>query len=115
LDDFDTLLLSTIDETLSYVLGEINANIIYEYLKSNSCGKQEIPQKLDFFSEALRDLLGTGRGQILGVAAILEETIAEAFVLKFGKTFEDSRPLCLCKYIENLKQNFYSKNRHMTS
>lgn len=78
MDEFDEILLRTIDKTLRYVLGDRNTLIIYDYLEKSSCPMQEIPTKLDLFSSRLRDLLGTSRGQILGVPTILEDAIVEA-------------------------------------
>ena len=98
------MLLLSIDETMNYVLGEVNAEIIYRYLEAKYCRKEEIPQKLELFSSALRDLIGTGRGQMLGAACILEETIAEAFALKLGKSFGEKHPFDFVAYINRLKQ-----------
>jgi hypothetical protein len=101
---FDELLLMTIDETMNYVLGKTNTAIIYRYLEANSCTKEEIPRKLEFYSSALRDLIGNGRGQMLGAACILEETIAEAFALKLGKSFWEEHPFDFPGYVKRLKQ-----------
>jgi hypothetical protein len=106
---FDALLLATIDETLNYVLGESNAKIVYQYLEAEFCKKEEIPQKLDYFSTALHDLIGTGRGQMYGAACIIEATIAEAFALKFGRHFAEKGPFDFPGYINKLKQWFLEK------
>jgi hypothetical protein len=84
MDEFDELLVKTIDKTFRYVLGDRNALIIYEYLRKVSCPIQEIPKKLDLFSTALRKLLGTSRGQILGVPAVLEDAIVQALASELG-------------------------------
>ncbi len=96
MDKFDKLLLKTIDETIRRVLGDDNAVIIYNYMEKNSCSMQEIPSKLDLFSAQLRNLLGVGRGQILGAPTILEDTIVIALSSELGlklenesKVFED--------------------------
>jgi hypothetical protein len=96
MDEFDKLLVKTIDKTFRYVLGDQNALIVYRYLEKVSCPMRETPEKLDLFSAALRDLLGTGRGQILGVPAILEDAIVEALSSELGlkpdgksRVFED--------------------------
>jgi len=84
MDEFDAILLKTIDKTLRYVLGDRNALIIYDYLEKSGCPFDEIPLKLDLFSAKIRDLLGTSRGQILGAPTILEDTIIEALAQELG-------------------------------
>jgi hypothetical protein len=103
---FDELLLMAIDETMNYVLGEANTAIVYRYLEANSCTREEIPRKLEFYSSAIRDLIGNGRGQMLGAACILEETIAEAFALKLGKSFGEEHPFDFPGYVKRLKQTY---------
>jgi len=102
-DKFDDLLLTSIDEAMNYVLGKANAAIVYRYLEANSCSKEEIPKKLEVFCSALTDLIGNGRGQMLGAACILEETIAESFAFKLGKTFEKRYPFDFVEYVNKLK------------
>jgi hypothetical protein len=109
-DKFNELLLLVIDEAMKYVMGEGNAAIIYGYLEANYCIKEEIPQKLELFSSALRDLIGNSRGQMLGAACILEETIAEALTLKLGEKFVEEHPIDFVGYIKRLKET-YLKNQ----
>jgi hypothetical protein len=84
LGKFDELLLEIIDKTLRYVLGERNTLIIYNRLEECSCPMQEIPRRLGLFSAVLRNLLGTGRGQMLGASAILEDAIVKALSSELG-------------------------------
>ena len=84
LDQFDALLLKSIDEVLTKVVGETNMQIIYDYLEKKSCPTSEIYMKLDVFSMELRMLLGTGRGQMLGSAGILEKTILAVLCSRIG-------------------------------
>jgi hypothetical protein len=104
LDEFDKLLLKAIDETLQYSLGDINSQIIYEYLEKKHCPVPEIPQKLDAFSTELRYLLGSGRGQILGSAAILEKAIAKVLCFKLGMEFNEIGPILFVDYVRSLKE-----------
>ena len=108
MDEFDKLLVKTFDKTFRYVLGDRNTLIIYEYLEKVSCPMREMPEKLDLFSTALRNLLGTGRGQILGVPAALEDAIVEALSSELGlrpdeksRVFEDR--------IRSLKEKYEEK------
>jgi hypothetical protein len=107
-DKFDELLLQAIDKTMKYIMGEGNAAIFYRYLEAKYCIKEEIPQKLEFFSSALRDLIGIG--QMLGAACILEETIAETLALKLGENFAEKRPIDFVGCIKRLKET-YLKNQ----
>ena len=89
MDNFDAVLLQVIDETIGYCLGEVNSQIIYRYLEEKGCPKHEIPRKLDVFAETLEDLVGTGRGMILGGALILEKEIVEALCKKLGVEYSE--------------------------
>lgn len=105
-EEFDRLLLCTIDESIKYVMGDLNAAIIYKYIEDNYCSVDKIPKNLTCFSSALRDLIGSDRRQILGAACILEETIAEALTIKLGRKFEEERPINFPGYIKYLKQAY---------
>jgi hypothetical protein len=104
LDEFDELLVKVINETLRYVLGDINTRIIFDYLEKKSCPFSEIPRNLPVFSTALRDLLGGGRGQILGSAPILEIAIAEIFCLRLRMEFDKGEFIVFADYIEKLRE-----------
>jgi hypothetical protein len=87
-EDFDTELLQVIDETISYCLGEINKQVIFKFIEKRGVSKQEIPKKLDVFAEALEDIIGRGRGQILGAAIILENAILEQLCKKLNVNYD---------------------------
>jgi len=103
-DEFDKLLLETIDDVLRECLGDANAQIIYNFLEQRSCVKLEIPQKLDVFSRELRMLLGCGSSQILGSGAILEETILEVLCHKMGVTPNVKAPVRFAECVRKLKK-----------
>ncbi len=84
LDEFDVLLLRAIDDVFTEVFGKINTQIIYDYLEKKSCPMSEICQKPEVFSMELGILLGLGRGQILGSASILEETVLSLLFSRMG-------------------------------
>jgi hypothetical protein len=57
---FDKILLKAIDEAFS-ILGESTKTAIYYYLeKTYKIKKQDIPNKIEKFTEAIEKLLGTG-------------------------------------------------------
>jgi len=108
-NEFDGLLILTIGEVLRDSMGDLNAQIIFEYLEKRSCTMQEIPKKLDIFSIELRRLLGCDRGQLLGSAAILEETIARVLCFKLGVKFDEKLPIVFPNYMGKLRQIFYAE------
>jgi hypothetical protein len=112
MEEFDEIMLKTIDKTLRYVLGDRNTVIVYDYLEKSSCPVQEIPIKLDLFSAKLRDLLGTSRGQILGAPTILEDAIVEALSQELGLTPENG--VVFGDRIRRLKER-YNGQRGKTS
>jgi len=59
--EFDKLLLKTIDNSLKEIFTENAALAIYAFLESScTLNREEIPEKLDLFSEGLRQFLSTG-------------------------------------------------------
>jgi hypothetical protein len=117
LDKFDDLLLHVIDKTVRYVFGEINASIIYEYLQKNGCALHEIPTKPSAFSAELRNILGSGRGQLLGAAPILEEAILEALCAELKIKFDRQNASSFADHIKKLREvyNKDEKNRMLSS
>jgi hypothetical protein len=109
LEEFDQLLVVTIVEVLQESLGVRNAQIVLDYLEKKSCPMRELPDKLSIFSVEMRRLLGSERGQLLGSAAILEETIAKVLCFKVGVEFEEEIPIILSKFVEKLRGVYYNK------
>jgi len=61
-EDFDDILLETIDETLSS-LGEPVKNTVYFHLQNNfKINKNEIPKKISEFSDIIQRIFGSGAG-----------------------------------------------------
>ena len=96
-------MVKTIDDVLTELLGEMNTQIIYGYLRKKSCPTSEICQKLEVFSMELRMLLGSGRGQILGSAAILEKTVLNVLCLRIGIKYNPER-MDFPDYVKELKK-----------
>ena len=90
--DFDNLLVQVTEETIKYCLGNVNATIIWNYLKEQNYRTSEISNIPEIFSEKLRNIMGSGHGQILGAASILEEAILEIFCKRLGINFECEKP-----------------------
>jgi len=81
--DFKKLLLEAIDETLSS-LGDSSKRAIYFYLERNfSIEKQDIPNKIEEFTNAIENIFGNG-------AKILEIQIMKRLYKNVGRNFKYS-------------------------
>jgi hypothetical protein len=105
--------VETIDKTFRYVLGDRNTLIIHDYLERFSCPIQETPRKLDLFSTALRNLLGTGRGQILGVPKVIEDAIVQELSSELALKL-DERSGVFEERIRRLKEKYYNERAKKT-
>jgi hypothetical protein len=92
LDDFDEMLLETIEKVFRYSLGDENAKIVFDYLKKKSCSKEDIPQRLHLFSTELRRLLSSDENRLDRScqdapcsASILEETVVRMLCLSLSR------------------------------
>ena len=112
MDTFDEKLLQSVDKTLKYVLGDINAGIIFDYLEKKGCTLNEIPAKLDLFSMELENLVGSGKGQFLGVAPILEEAILKSLSAELKIEFDNKSPGSFASHVERLREINYAKKRN---
>ena len=60
-NDFDMVLLKSIDNSLKEIFTENAALAIYAYLESNyALTQEEIPEKIDLFVDGLHKFLSTG-------------------------------------------------------
>ena len=107
-NDFDKLLVQVTEGTIRYCLGDVNTTIILNYLKEHNYTINEIPTRPEIFSEELRNIMGFGRRQILGAAAILEETILEIFCKKLGINFECKQPIDFSYQVRKLRDEYKS-------
>jgi len=104
LDEFDELLLQAIDHVMGTIFGKMNTNIIYDYLRKKGCPRHEIPRKPEMFSMELRNILGCGRGQILGTASVLEEAILKAFCAKLKIEFDKGSLASFAERVKSLRK-----------
>lgn len=109
LGTFDDLLLQVIDRTLRYTFGDVSTGIIYDYLENKGCHLREIPKKLDVFSEELRNIIGTGRRQFLGVAPILEEAILELLCTELKTEFDRHNPASFVDQVKKLREIYNNR------
>ncbi|MFB3889810.1 MAG: hypothetical protein ACE14S_09995, partial [Candidatus Bathyarchaeia archaeon] len=113
INDFDLLLLETIDETLSS-LGERLRNAIYHHLEQQfSLPREEIPSRIEEFQDALEKLCGIG-------ARHLEVTSIRILHAKLKSrnctdvTDLGGNELTFQGYIERKRQDFEKANQTIT-
>jgi hypothetical protein len=111
MEDFDRILLETIMETFDDSIGEVNTQIIFQYIENRSCPLQDIPQRLAFFSSELRKIFGFGRGMMLGSAVIFEQAITERFCRKIGAKYSERGPFVFASFIEKLREEYAKGER----
>ena len=102
--DFEKLLLSAVDQELSS-LGESSKQAIYFYLgRSFSIEKQDIPQKIEPFKEALEEVFGVG-------ASFLEVLIMKRLYETIGGNFEmkESKEFTFTEYVAAAKRAFQQR------
>jgi len=105
-ENFNDLLAQAVNYTIKYCLGEINANIISDYLQKRNLPLSEISNNPELFSEELRNILGFGGRQILGAASVLEETILEVLCRRLGAKLVFQRPVNFPLELRKLKEEY---------
>jgi len=110
LDNFDRLLIESIDEVFRYVFGDRVAQIMYQYLEKRSCPLVEIPKKPNVFSSELRTILGSRSGQILfssrakTLTPILERAILRELCRRLRIIFDETGPIVFEQDVRKLKE-----------
>lgn len=94
--DFKELLLEAVDAALS-PLGDSSKHAVYFYLEKNfTVKKQDIPNKIEEFTNAIEEILGHG-------AKVLEIEIMKNLFAKIGSAFEyfpEKDDLLFVEYID---------------
>ena len=94
---FREVLLQAIDDAL-LVTGEVVRAAIYDRLqRTHQIRREEIPEKLDLFHTALRDLLGAG-------CEILERLIAKNLYRRLSLDFSGHEDWTLLDNVEHAKK-----------
>jgi hypothetical protein len=114
-DGFNDILSRVIDRTLRHVFGDINTGVICKYLESRGCSLSDIPAKPNEFSAELRNILGSGRGQILGAASILEETIVETLSAELKMDPDSLRPARFADNVKKLREAYHNRKNDSQS
>ena len=96
----DGLLLETIGDVLRQVFGENSAKILLRHVKKSSSLKwEEIPKRAQVFSDALRNILGSG-------GVIIEDLILETLYSKLELEFKWKKGYRFSDYIKELRSKF---------
>jgi hypothetical protein len=91
-------LLQAVDDGLS-VPGEIVSAAIYERIeRSYQLKREEIPEKLETFHQALQDLLGEG-------AKVMEKLITKNLYRRLGLNFTEHENWTLIDYVNHAKRS----------
>jgi len=65
---FEKLLIKSVDDSLKDTFGETAAEIIYKHLeRKHSLKQEEIPKKLEVFTEGLEEFLSSGATVVEGM------------------------------------------------
>jgi len=92
-DQIDALLLESMDEALTDLLGRRTREAVYDYLERNCLvARNEIPERLDDFSKLLIETFGKG-GRTIG------KVIAKRLYTKLGWEFVDVHSYELVDYV----------------
>lgn len=95
-EEYESIITEAVDKTLNQVLGSTAANVIYFYLeKDHSIKKNEIPEKLESFCEAIQEYLSTG-------ASMVEEQILRNINLDARLDEEEDSPTMFADRLKTL-------------
>ncbi|MGA2239773.1 MAG: hypothetical protein ABSG74_11230 [Candidatus Bathyarchaeia archaeon] len=97
LSRLDEALLEAVDFGLA-VPGEIVREAIYERLETvYGIKREEIPEKLPVFHQALREL-------VRSVASVMERVIAKNLYIRLGQSFVNHEGWTLIDYVNHAKE-----------
>jgi len=96
-DEFEKALMETIDVQLKQFFGETATSVIYGYLRTAlSLRQEEIPKKLEVFSEGLDKFLSSG-------ARVVEKVILEGVYSDLGQEFQTIEGYTFVDYLDELR------------
>jgi hypothetical protein len=105
----ETLLLESIDESLTDLLGRRAREAVYDYLERNrQLARDEIPRRLEDFGKLLNETFGKGHKTIAKV-------IAKKLYSKLGWTFVEVPDYELTDYLDAVKARLVRELARMGS
>ena len=97
---FEKLLVKSVDDSLKDTFGETAAEIIYKHLKRNHSLKQEeIPEKLEVFTEGLEKFFSSG-------AFVVERLVLEKLCSNLGLECPGKECFSFVEYVTKLKNTY---------
>lgn len=97
--DYDAQIQKTVQNVMLDVFGEKTLNKIHQILKESYYLEwQDIPEKSEAFSSALKEILGKG-------ALIIEDLIVENLYSSYGKELQWRKDFSFSDYILSLSMN----------
>jgi len=103
---FEKSLMKTIDEQLMRIFGKKGTSIIYDYMQNALALQQdEIPKRLELFTEGLDKFLSSG-------AKVVEKVILDDLYTGFGQEFKFKEGYNFADYIQALKATVNKGNNN---
>ncbi len=105
---FGQVVLEAIDESLS-VLGEEPRQAVYQYLATvNSLQREDIPERLEDFSRAMKKALG-------GASGVLQKVMLKKLFRKIGSAFKEAQDFDFVDYVKEAERRYDVLSQHRTS
>ena len=101
---FNELMVESIDETITDLLGRTVVDALYTHLQTNySISRNEVPYRLDTLFTVLKKIFGAS-------SLTLSKAIARKFYLKLGLEFTDNPTHTLPEYVDEAKMKLESSS-----
>jgi len=101
---FKHVLLEAVDEGLGVLGQDVKATIYFEVEKRGSLCREEIPEKLQAFTRALREIFGVGE-------PVIERLIAKRLLHNLELAYNERRDYGLIEYVEEAKAALRRRSR----
>ena len=100
-DEFDKILLGSIEESLKKVLGEKATGVLLRHLESDKwLNMDEIPHKIEIFNSCLTELLGSN------ITQTIERFVIKALSSKLQLEYEEKEELRFIDRVQKLRKRF---------
>ncbi len=91
------------------MLGDEPRQAVYQYLATiHSLQKENIPQKLEDFSQGMKKALG-------GASSVLQKVMLKKLFQKIGSTFKEAQEFDFVDYVKEAERRYDVLSQHRTS